>query len=176
LALKIPPERADRLMADFDDGLLRANLAYTEEVYKSGGIRQKPISYLLAALRDNYAGNVETAKATLAVHQAPGTESVLQAEFLTQRAEQALELFRELAPADRQAILDSFLQTANTIVRDQYRRGGWEAPIVKASFARHYAQSVWGEPTAEELLAYANSRLAAPRPGQALRGKGDLEA
>ena len=160
IALRIPAERVDRLMADFDDGLLRANLAYTEEIYKRGGIRQKPISYLLAALRDNYAGNVETAKATIAAQPAASRESVLLNQFLARRAEEALELFSELAQAERQMALDAFLETSNTVIRDQYRRGGFEAPLVKSSFARHYAHITWGDPTPDALLEFANGRLA----------------
>jgi len=167
LKLNVPPERADRLMAEYDSGLLRANLAYTEQAHRSGVIRGKPISYLEAALRKNYAGNVATAKATLAALQPEAaSENAVKDEYLRERARKALELFNELDLNDREQTLKSFLQQSNDLMREQFRRGGIDAPLVRSSFAIHYAQVKWGEPSSDELLHFANSRLANRNAGR----------
>lgn len=163
IALKIPAERADRLLTEYDDGLLRANLAYVESEHRRGVIRGKPISYLLAALRDNYAGNLDTAKATIAAARPVSSEDLLRDQFLSDRAAKALELFFELDEPMRLAALEAFLGGSNDLMREQYRRGGLEAPLVRSAFARSFAQATWGDPTTEELLKFANMRLAVQR-------------
>jgi len=163
LALKIPADRADKLIDEWDSGRLRANLAYTEEAYRRGVIRQKPISYLLAALRDNFAGNVETAKASLANVQSEAPHDLVREEFETQQARDALQLFNELDASERERALAAFLDVTTDLVRDQYRRSGLDSPLVKAMLGRHFAKATWGEPTPAQLLEYANRRLSQQR-------------
>jgi uncharacterized protein (DUF2236 family) len=85
---------------------------------------------------------------------------LLLEEFLANRAREALELFRELDQSEREPILAAYLEASNDIVREQFRRGGIDAPLVKASFARHFAKEKWGDPSPEEILSFANRRLA----------------
>jgi len=162
LALRIPADKADRFMSEYDEGLLLANLAYVEEVARRGGIRHRPEQYLKAALDKNFAGNVKTATATLASVQQAAIQhdpNGLKEAYLAERAGDALRLFRERDEAAQSKLIEDFLAGTNNIVRDQYARGGLNAPLVAHSLAAYYAQLEWGDPTDAELLKFANHKL-----------------
>jgi hypothetical protein len=51
--------------------------------------------------------------------------------------------FRELDASDRDQTLKTFLDESTDLMREQFRRGGIDAPLVRSSFAIHYAQVKW---------------------------------
>ena len=122
---------------------------------------------MLRRRRARQLTHVATAKASRAALQPEVvSENAVKDEYLRERARRALELFNELDGNDREQALNAFLDQSTDLMREQFRRGGIDAPLVRSSFAIHYAQIKWGEPSSNELLQFANSRIAQQNAGR----------
>ena len=69
--------------------------------------------------------------------------------FLTARAKNAVEAYKELNTTDGHTVMERFKQQPS-IQRLKIQKG-LDHPMVKSLFGRWYATELWGEPTAEAL-------------------------
>ncbi len=73
-------------------------------------------------------------------------------QFLSARASEALEVYKELTDIEREDVFDRFKSTVDTRVIKLNR--GVENPMVRSMFGQWYAQEMWGEPTVEALATF----------------------
>lgn len=168
MALGVSQYDAKEYLGRYDEGTLVANLELVEDAKRQNRIATTAKRYLASALRSNYAGPQEAARAETvqrAKRERPNTEAppleALRHRFNNDRAAQALRLFDELGAEDRSAAQQRFLQAdASDIVRRLYRTYGFETQLVRAAFGTWYARDLWDEPKEAELLEFASRELA----------------
>jgi hypothetical protein len=73
-------------------------------------------------------------------------------QFLSARAGEALEVYKELTDLEREDVFGRFKSTVDTRVIKLNR--GVENPMVRSMFGQWYAQEMWGEPTVEALATF----------------------
>ncbi len=80
--------------------------------------------------------------------------------FLSARAAEALDVYKNLDDKERCAVFDDFKeQNSNSVVKHDK---GIESAIVRAQFSRWYATLLWGEPSAEALAKFIEESSVHP--------------
>lgn len=78
-------------------------------------------------------------------------------QFLTARAREALEVFKELQADESQAVFQRFKEDSSN--RGVKADKGIDHPAVRSILGRWYAQDLWGEPTAEALSFFMEKMM-----------------
>lgn len=165
--LGLTQRQAEDLAAQFDEGLLLANLAIAERAKRERRIASTPFAYLRAALQGNYAGKVETAKQTVsavadrefAIHD---SRNKLEARFLADRAAKAFAILQEVPQAERVAVEAEFAATLTPTLSKLLRVGSEQRATALGVW---YAKRLFGDTVAEgELLEFAAAELARTAP------------
>jgi len=159
-ALGIPKEEACNLSVLHSDAILKATLELVEVRMKNTTAPKldSPAAYFKTALRSGYATpSPKEAKKVLTSSPAaapPAPTSGIRERYTLDRAKAALELFNEIEEDERVELFAEF-RVNNKSRASDYKKA-LEMPSIRSEFSFWYAKKTWpGEPTAEQLLSYA---------------------
>jgi Initiator Replication protein len=160
---------AQDLYAVTDEGALRSAVEHVELRLKNTGLPtlNSPVAYLRDALKKQYAGAGEGAKASgESVVPRPSLGERLQRlreEWQYHQSSQAKSLFEEMPEADKAGRIAQFeserLSAMASPIAKAWRRDGVKSRIAASSFFRWLAASMWpGDVTDKQLLEFAMAR------------------
>lgn len=161
MALGIGQEEASNLLATNDEDKLNANLTLVEERIGSPD-RPKvdsPAAYFKHALRKGFApveriAQKSVTKSAKRREQALETPEQLQERYLTARAKDAYEMFLEMADEEQQSWLAQFRQSGKA-TRIRGNDGTLSSALFRNEFTRWFAEHMWQQPSADDLIKFA---------------------
>ncbi len=147
-------EAAD-LSAQHADDKLRASIALVEArmASRNSAPLDSPAAYFRWSLKqgaDAAQQLLEKAVRPASVARKEGP-SVME-QFLSARAREALEIYKELTDRERDEVFARF-KASNTAKGIKLNRG-IDNPIVRSLLGQWYARETWGEPTADALAQF----------------------
>lgn len=158
--LGVPQSEARKICRDFAPERIQGALAYTKRRMADGKAARidHPAAYFRKALSAGYAPAAapEGGAAPPAAGRPRGID--LRAAHAAQRAGEAARYFAELDPGEQNAIIDRYNATQTAAPLRLDKRAG---KLAQAGFFRWLAGETWGEPSAEELLEFAQGLLSA---------------
>ncbi len=146
---------ATDLIAQHSDDSVRAAVARVEARMESKALSplEAPAGYFRWALQD-IAKNPQAAVPSLpkAAPAKKGIAPTVMEKFLAARAQDALEVYKQLEEKERRRIFELFgQQNSNKSVKLDK---GIESAMVRSLFSGWYAKELWGEPTAQALAHF----------------------
>lgn len=152
--LGLPQSEARKLCMEQSMEALQAALDYTRRRMEDAraGPLDNPAAYFRHALRHGYALPATAAKPPAA---APAVN--LREAYATAQEEQAQGYFNELDAPDQQTLIERY----NGQSVGALRLGKRPNRAAQVAFRRWLAQDTWGEPSAEELVEFAQRMLSA---------------
>lgn len=173
VALGMSEDEAKDAIATHDAGKLGATLDLVEERLRNTAASPllNPAAYLKKALTEGYAAAVSVAQntqkrlATAKTQNNQGQKKLeeLRMQYLTARARDAFAMLQEMAEDERSANLseffesDAFLNLPAPARRAMSEGRGTE--ISKSALGTWFAQKFHGDPTNEDIYAFAVSQL-----------------
>ncbi|TFW01513.1 RepB family plasmid replication initiator protein [Oxalobacteraceae bacterium OM1] len=160
-AFGMSADEAKNLLASTEDAKLRATVGLVERRLRQSNAPkiESPAAYFKMALKNDYAGNEEVAKHTMAkaaAAKAPAEDPIdqLRSKYLVHRAKDALRLYAELDPAEQARVFGDF-KSSSDAKGLKITNFGLATPSVRTAFSMWYAKQNWGDPSTDELLRYA---------------------
>lgn len=146
---------ASDILVQHGDTKVRSALAFVHAriAAKSGSPLDSPVAYFRWALKKEASTAIETPKASprLPNQGKPDGPSVLE-RFLAARANDALGLYRELEPEERDQVFGRF--KAQTSAKIAAKEKALEHGITRTLLSNWYAEELWGEPGVEDILRF----------------------
>lgn len=161
--LGVPMSEAKRLMRGHGPASLRAALDYTRKRLgdKKAQPLNNPAAYFRNALAHNYASSDASEASPVGQAAQPAKASRpkvdLKEALLVQRMQEAEGYFRELDTGDQQELMKRYNDQASVALR----LGQKPKKAAEMAFRRWVALDVWGEPSPEDLVEFAQQTLAA---------------
>lgn len=153
--LGVPQSEARKLMGQHSDEAIRAALAYTHE--RRHDTRQRklehPAAYFRQALLQGYA----QARATSGGAEEPCPIMDLRQAYAQEQLVHAEGYFKELDASDQAQLVERYNTQQPTRQLQVKKR---VTALSRAAFLRWLVQQTWGEPSNEELLAFAQKMLS----------------
>ncbi len=152
VGLGFSPNDAKDISAINSAEKVQSTLAMVRERMRAPGSAplDAPAAYFRWALKNAHNSTVRA----LAQEVSPPTLTVTNERsnlerFLSARALDAINVYKELPSAEAQSVMSRF--RASPEAKNVRTSKGLEHPMVRALFGRWYALDLWGEPTAEAL-------------------------
>ena len=154
VALRLLQSEARRLVKDHALDELRAALDYTRRRMADtrAGKLENPAAYFRHALQHRYA-----MPAAAPEKAAPAPKMDLREAYLESQLADAQRYFKELDPEDQTALVERYNAQALGPLKLKKRA----TKAAEAGFRRWLVRDTWGEPSAEDLLDFAQRMLAA---------------
>lgn len=156
----VPKSEASRMTKNHTVDEIRAALEYTKRRINDKKLAklENPAAYFRQALANGYAA-VEDASSPAAKTSDKGQGKAvdLREAFASHQNEQAEQYFNTLDTEDQAAAIErynAFQQSSTLQIKKKPSR------VAQAAFWRWLAKETWGEPTADQLLAFAQDMLA----------------
>lgn len=171
MRLGVNQQEAQNILAQAPDAKIRTALAAVDArtATKGAAPLNSPAAYFRWALKNDHlvAGPAKPAP-RLADGGAPKQPSMME-RYLAARAQDAIGLFKELDDAQRADVFTRFAaQAKGKIVTDVARV--LDHGLTRTMLSTWYAEDLWGQPTAEDLAAFAEKLLASASPAGAQPG------
>lgn len=160
--LGVPATEARRTVTSFGLGDIQAALAFTKKRTddKRSAKLVNPAAYFRKALQQGYAGASAptTASATAA---APARRPSVDLVALWMEEQQPLirAYYRELAPDEQNTLIERYNEQ-QTVTNLRLRPNRKNA-LAEGPFFDWMIKTTWGEPTPQDLIAFASGKLAA---------------
>lgn len=131
---------------------IESTLAMVRERMRAPGSAplDAPAAYFRWALKN--AHNIAVRALTQEISPPPAAPSNEQSNlerFLTARAQDAINVYKELPSTEVHSVMERF--RSSPVAKNVRTSKGLEHPMVRSLFGRWYALELWGEPTAEAL-------------------------
>ena len=153
----ISQDEAKNLYATTDEAKLHATVLLVEDrmAKKNMPALDSPAGFFKTALRDSYAtpGMMAKKAPVKKLGKPSETTEELKQRYLVQRSKEAFATFTELPDSDQIALLDDFKATSKASTK--IKTAGLGSAVFRNEFSYWYAQSIWVEPSADELLKFA---------------------
>ena len=177
IRIGIAQSEARKLCASHAPELVRQTLQLTES--RAGNTALAPlnskVAYFRSALSKRFVDTAEpalappvnghvnvnvNANANLGFDKAPlnavDRKEKLQASFAAHQRGEAFSYWKEMDIEEQKNLLDAFVATEPAqLIRDEIRKRGLAAMPARTAFTTWLAQSLWGTPSTDELLAFA---------------------
>lgn len=157
MALGLSKEVTADLLAEHGDDKIRASLAMVEArmAHTNSPKLDAPAGYFRWSLKEgaDVAQALQLAKEEK--KKSAGRKALgptLMEKFLSARALDAYDVYKELNDSERVLLIDQFKADPSSAGTKITR--GIEGPMVKALFSQWYAKLLWGEPTAVALASF----------------------
>ncbi|MFZ6773890.1 replication initiation protein [Undibacterium sp. SXout7W] len=152
-------------VAQHSDETIQAAISFVEnrQTQKNSPKLDSPAAYFRWTLKKGASAaqeQLQNSVAKLAKPKAGDGQSVME-KFLAARAQEALDVYKELDDDERKQLFDRFKKqnSSATLKLDK----GIDSPTVKAMLSHWYAKELWGEPTADALAAFIEQSGMAKR-------------
>ena len=155
-----------------DEDFLRATLRLVEERMRKKDIPEldSPAAYFRSALRNKWANAPAIAAETTARLDAkkkaakkPKDGMTLRDKFEAKRREEATTYFNEIGSKERDALMLKFSEVASPAVLPHLKKQGLKSPLARTAFYKWLSVHLWGEPTNDELIAFADEALSSEK-------------
>lgn len=151
----VPLSEAKRMVKTNGADAIKGAIAYTKDRIADRKLTKlgNPAAYFRKALDNRYASDKGTA-----APEAHKPQIDIRAAYDSKRMAEADGYFRELDPEDQSGLLEQYNQQQPI---ETLRLVGKKKPgkAAQAAFFAWLANATWGEPTAEELLAFAQTLI-----------------
>ena len=157
--LSVPQSEARRICREFSADRIAGALDYTRRRLADNRASRvgNPAAYFRSALLQGYAA-ADPLHRQAPSSAAPRPKSVdIRAAHAAHRAAEAERYFLELEPGEQNAAIERYNDAQSVASLKLTKRAG---RIAQAGFFRWLAEDTWGEPGAEELLAFAQGLLS----------------
>jgi hypothetical protein len=147
-------EAAD-ITAQYPDDKVRASIGLVDSrmASRNSPPLDSPAAYFRWSLKQGgVAAQLQLEKTTKQTAAQQKEGPTVMEQFLSARAGEALEVYKELTDLEREDVFGRFKSTVDTRVIKLNR--GVENPMVRSMFGQWYAQEMWGEPTVEALATF----------------------
>ena len=155
--LGIPASEARKLVRMHTEGSIRGALDYTTARQTDKKLRplSSPGAYFRNALEKQYASTIKQSPEPA---KAPKVD--LRAMYIKSRIDDIEGYFRELDVAEQNELITTYNEQQST---QSLRMGNKNTKSILRVFFNWLLIHTWGEPTAEELVAFAQSTISAPQ-------------
>jgi hypothetical protein len=156
--LGVMQSEAKRMVKDHPLDAVKAALDYTKRrlVDKRGDKLDNPAAYFRHALQHRYA--VPIAESPSPAPSQPSAKMDLREAYLQAQLTDVDGYFRELDAVDQSALIERYNQQAVGALKLTNKK---PSKAAEAGFRRWLAKDVWGEPSPEDLVDFAQRILSA---------------
>lgn len=148
------------LMAQHSDDKIRVAVAHLETRLASATLPKidSKAAYFRTLLKNGLVQTESPGLPKPKYQQKNDTAISVMERFLSHRAKQAFDIINEMTAEERSVVLVRFKQTPESKSLKFTR--SIEHPMIKASLGRWYAAELWGEPSANDIVAFVeNSQI-----------------
>lgn len=156
VAFGIPREEAVNIYTSYDESVVLAHVNLVEARIKSPAAKpvESPAAYFKDAIAKGYANM--PAVEVVVKPEAPKKKRDFRAEFEASRGKLALVEYEGLPETKRLELFNNFAESADKVLRP-YLKKQLENMLVRSAFAAWLVKAWWGEPTADQILEFAES-------------------
>jgi hypothetical protein len=164
-ALGLPQSEAIRTVKNHTHQEIERALRYLRSRMQDKS--QPKIKSVPAYFRTILVRGIETLEPAAAKAKGPaedGPKLDLRAEYLKEKVAEAGPYFNELGPEEQTALIGEYDEQQH--VASLRLTGKKRSPAPRAAFLAWLARKTWGEPTAEDLVKFAEQRAVIARPAR----------
>lgn len=163
IELGVPQSEARKLAAANSADHIKEALEYTKRRMQDKKLSklEVPAAYFRQALANHYVINTETQAGATLVQEPPQKSFDIKEAYATKQTEEALHYFNELDLHDQTALIERYNAQQSV---PQLRMSGKRSKLAQPVFFRWLSETTWGEPSANDLLEFAQKVLSGQRP------------
>ena len=157
--LGVPPSEARKISRENAFDAIRGALDYTKRRIADKKIARvdNPAAYFRNALANRYAPSEETTRQATAPQPGAGKSVDIKTAYASHQLSEAERYFQELEPEEQAAMISAY-NAQQTSVSLQLKKK--TTKVAQIGFFHWLSKQTWGEPSAEELLAFAQQMLS----------------